>query len=209
METNAIVDLVLIRKPNLTNTSIGTIVKFDRLVADKELTALNIAAAVGAFFTDLDINSIDASDPVLSVIQNLKSMELTPTQVNDNLAVLRYYNYEFDFIVRSDLSSEAALTDEAQSRGYLLNPRYMTEFSVPFVKVGQGISFANIPTYPIGIQAIANLMACPPEFNRYVPIQDNRTFFDQLKASGQLEFYDNRDSEEFMKALGYEFLLIA
>lgn len=206
---NSIIDLVFVRKPNLTNTSVGTIVKFERLVADRELNAETISSAVGAFFTDLDINILDGADPVLAVVQNLKNMKLSPSQVNDNLAVLRYYNYEFDFIVRTDLDEGAEANDDAQARGYLLNPRYMTEFSVPFVKTGQGINFSTIPQYPIAIQVIQNMMACPPEFNRYVPVQDNRTFFDQLKAANQLEFYDNRDSEEFMKALGYEFLLVA
>jgi len=206
--SSPIIDLIFIRKPNISGANVGTIIKLERVTGDVEINADMLAKTISVFFAELDDASIDASEPVLTVLRNLKSTQLTPAQANDNLAVLKYYGYDFLVVERVDLDSDK-ISEDTEARGYLLLPQQVKEFSVPLYKLGWGVNFSSIPTYPVGIQAIQEMMALTPEFSKFVPVVDNRNFFKSLQEADQVDYYDNRDSEEFMRALGYEYLLIA
>lgn len=204
-----VLDLVFSRKPNLTNTSVGSLIKIDRVMATEELTPKLVAAITSAFFSKLEEGSIGSSEPVTTIINELKSKDIEPAKVNDCLAVLAYYGYEFLIINRVDLNADVPLDEMVQARGYLLLKARFSGFSVPCYANGWGTQFNSIPTYPVALQAICDLMALPSEFQTYTPILDNREFFADLRNKGQTDFYDNRDAELFMNALGYEYLMLA
>lgn len=205
-----IFDLVFVRKPNATMTSVGTIIKFDRISAPEaeEVNAELLTKIAGAFFDKLEIEALEASEPVMTIIGELKGTQLTPSALNDYLATLRFYGYDFNIVLRVDLQSDAEPT-ESQARGYLLLENRLPEFSVGFYNLGWGVLFNNIPTYPVALQAIMDRMAVPTNFSRYTSINDNKNFFKELRDKGQIDFYDNRDAALYMEALGYKYLMLA
>lgn len=205
-----IFDLVFVRKPNASITSVGTIVKFDRISAPEEelVNAELLAKITNAFFDKLDIEALEASEPIMTIINELKGSGSTTSAINDYIATLRFYGYDFLIIQRVDLTSDIEAED-AQARGYLLLENRLPEFSVSFFNLGWGIVFNSIPSYPVALQAIMELMSVPTNFARYTNINDNKIFFNQLKDKGQIDFYDNRDSEKYMEALGYSYLMLA